>query len=893
MRLGDPDNSSRLESFRRWAGTRGVPFAVGLVAVSILGTYLVTTQIFRRGLQDRLHHAALARGHEAFGEPASVVADLARAPGRISAATTSPEIVLDVKFKHMRKIYAKREEALERGLLVQGPDDLVPASIRQQGRSTRVAVRLKGDLSDHFEGDKWSFRVHVKDGDHVFGMRRFSLQHPASRGYQAEPLFLETMRHLDVLAPRYRFVELTVNGNNVGLMALEEHFSKELLESNGRKDSVILKLDENLVWTAGDGFAFRGFGGGAFDSYRNARVDVFGDGRVARNPLLTTHYTAAAGLLRGFIEGHLAASRVFDAERMGRFLAACQVWGAWHAVRWHNLRFAYDPYSARLEPVAFDASLDQRTREDLRVVDSEPIAAELLADPAIFRAYHRALLKLADDLASDLLMEKLRAREAEALRALHAEFHFLPEYPLARIAERARGLAALSETELRMPLIKEARYPALVHARIVADAAGERLEIDNAVPFEVEIRDVRWSDGDAHIPGISDAAGLPLLLEPTPTGGLATTRTLPLVRRPDTAEARLELEVGFRGRTDSRTVAVAAAPAALAVHPLPLGDALETAKRHPFLVYLPDEHVLSIARGTHTVAGSLVVPAGVRLRAGPGTILRFPKDGMLLSRGPLLFDGTSERPILLEGDSPEGWLGIAVLDAGEGSTLRHVTVRNAGEVARPGWQLTGGTNFIRSDIEAEHVRFEVSRGEDALNVVGAHFVLREVWFTNTRSDAFDADFCQGSVEGGGFRDVGLAGGGDAIDLSGSDVEVSGALLERIGDKGLSVGEGSRLRAANLVMRDVGAGAVSKDGSSLELRATEIHDARVAALMAYVKKPEYGPGQLTANDVRLYGAGSQPRVQDGSSLSVDGETIATEALDVDALYETAMKKAARP
>jgi hypothetical protein len=891
MRLGEANHSSRLEIWRQWVGARGVGFAVALIVASVLATYFVTTQIFRSGVRNRIHHSAHELGHEAFGEQVSLVGDLIGAPGRLQGAEESPELVLDIKFKHMRKIYAKREEALSRGLLVQGPDDMVPASIRQAGRSTRVSLRLKGDLADHFEGDKWSFRIHVKDGDHVFGMRRFSLQHPAARGYQAELLFLETMRHLDVLAPRYRFVELTVNGNDVGLMALEEHFSKELLESNGRKDSVILKFDENLVWSAGDGFSFRGFGGGAFDSYRNARVDVFAQGRVDRDALLSTHYSAAAGMLRGFIEGELTPSEVFDVERTGRFLAASQVWGAWHAVRWHNLRFSYDPYAAQLEPVAFDASLAERPRTDLRVVDAEPIAAALLADPAIFRAYHRALQEIAAGFESGALTEKLEATEDDALRALHAEFLLLPRYPIARIQERAAKLATLTADELRVPLVEESRYPALVHARIVSDGETTRLELDNAVPHEVEVRGLRW------VPAVSDPPQDKPEFDPrswvlpaTPAGGLAQTMALPLSPALD-VEATLELKVGFRGRPESRILTVSTAPGTLAAHPLPAGDAFAAARDHTFLTHQPVERKLVVAAGTHLVTSPIDVPAGYRLEAGPGTTLRFGPDAMLFARGPLSFSGTAADPIVLEAESEAGWLGIAVLDAAGSSTLEHVTIRNTGEVKRPGWHLTGGTNFIRSDIVANEVRFEGSRGEDALNVVSARLTLNNVWFDTTRSDALDADFSTGTVVGGGYRDIGLAGGGDAIDLSGSEIEVRDVRLERIGDKGLSVGEASRLLATDVMMRDVGAGAVSKDGSSLELRGGEIRDARVAALMAYVKKPEYGPGQLQADGVELTGSGNQPRAQDGSTLLVDGQPIETEPLDVDALYETAMKKAA--
>ena len=88
---------------------------------------------------------------------------------------------LDIKFKALEKLRAKRAEAIRLGTLIATEDDFVPATIRYEGRSIKTEVRLKGDLLDHLYGDKWSFRAHVKKDDQLLGMRRFSLQSPSVR----------------------------------------------------------------------------------------------------------------------------------------------------------------------------------------------------------------------------------------------------------------------------------------------------------------------------------------------------------------------------------------------------------------------------------------------------------------------------------------------------------------------------------------------------------------------------------------------------------------------------------------------------------------------------------------------------------------------------------------
>ena len=146
-----------------------------------------------------------------------------------------PEVYMDIKFKYFRKLQEKRKESLQRGVLITAEGDYVPAKIRHEGREIKVKLRLKGDWArDHLSGKKMSFRVHVKDNNHLLGMRRFSLQNPKARIYDGDRLFFEAIKRENILAPRHSFVDLTVNGTKMGIMALEEHFSKELLESQGR-----------------------------------------------------------------------------------------------------------------------------------------------------------------------------------------------------------------------------------------------------------------------------------------------------------------------------------------------------------------------------------------------------------------------------------------------------------------------------------------------------------------------------------------------------------------------------------------------------------------------------------------------------------------------------------
>jgi hypothetical protein len=144
-----------------------------------------------------------------------------------------------------------------------------------------------------------------------------------------------------------------------------------------------------------------------------------------------------------------------------------------------------------------------------------------------------------------------------------------------------------------------------------------------------------------------------------------------------------------------------------------------------------------------------------------------------------------------------------------------------------------------------------------------------------------------------FQDIGKAGGGDGLDLSGSQVMVNGSHFRNISDKGLSVGEQSKVKAANLIIEHVGIGAASKDSSELEISNSTINQAENAGLMAYIKKPaEFGPARINARDIKFNGTNVRARAQNGSSITIDGIPVPTEEIDVGQLYKTIMKPARR-
>jgi hypothetical protein len=499
---------------------------------------------------------------------------------------SAPELNIQIKSNHMETLRKKRETALRIGFLIQEEEDFVPGTIRLEDKTVKVRLRLKGDKIDHIRGKtNWSYRLRTKDDEHVFGMRRFSLQDPSTRNYQFERLFFETVRLFDVMAPRYFFVSVAQNGNPLGLMALEEHFSKELLAYHGRPESVIIRLDESTFWDAEATLSNSWDNLMLYNDYQRANIDAFQSAKVKSSIVLNKDYTTAVGLLRGFVEGRIPPSHVFDINRTAGFIACAQFWHAWHGLRWHNLRFYYNPITMRLEPIAFD--IDTSFHSDLFTLD-EPIIKRMLEDSVLYEAYRQALYTLMTYVDDGSLVSQLQPIEAAQLNLLLPRSRFVRPFDYQAFHLRVEELRPLldqaatyidsshSELEMLSPVPLSAnQYPQMIQAyRINEHTSVPYLELANMLPFSVLIHDVHWvnSQGQPVAWQPDTSVTLPIVLPASSLGDKLSRREIPHSLPKNHPSMELIVTVGFQSEDHiNRHTALPYAPA-LTSRPTPIGE---------------------------------------------------------------------------------------------------------------------------------------------------------------------------------------------------------------------------------------------------------------------------------------------------------------------------------
>jgi hypothetical protein len=283
---------------------------------------------------------------------------------------------------------------------------------------------------------------------------------------------------------------------------------------------------------------------------------------------------------------------------------------------------------------------------------------------------------------------------------------------------------------------------------------------------------------------------------------------------------------------------------------------------------LIDEKVKKIyfKKGNWNLQKPYIFPKGYTVICKKNTTINLIYSGMIISYSPVQFIGTQKEPITLSGGDA-GSHGIILINTGEKSTFHYVTFKNLSNPREKGLDITGAVTFYQAPVEIRNCIFSSNRSEDALNIISSDFSLDHAHFSKTYSDAVDVDFGTGTITNSSFTDC----GNDAIDISGSEIEIQNITINGAGDKGLSVGEKSKMKATDIEIKNAQIAVASKDLSELIISSTKISQCRTG-LAVYEKKSEFGPAVLKASQISIENADSSYRVQKGSQLIIDDKII---------------------
>ncbi|MBL4706318.1 MAG: CotH kinase family protein, partial [Flavobacteriales bacterium] len=184
------------------------------------------------------------------------------------------------------------------------------------------------------------------------GMQKFSIQSPLSRNMLNEYVFHQLLADEGVLTPSYQFLPTQLNGEMIGIMAIEGHFTPELLTQQNRHPGPILKFNENHLW---DMRAKKIEHISEYPTVEAAEVKVFSK-RTYQSDTALALVERGRSLLYAHQQNLAPLDSLFNVDLLAKYFAICEVIGAAHSYLWHNTRYYYNERVDRLEPIGFDGN---------------------------------------------------------------------------------------------------------------------------------------------------------------------------------------------------------------------------------------------------------------------------------------------------------------------------------------------------------------------------------------------------------------------------------------------------------------------------------------------------------------------------------------------------------
>ena len=801
------------------------------------------------------------------------------------------EIIIDVDFQELEKLKSDRKKALQTRKLFN--PQKIEILVTFEGKKFPATARLKGDLSEHWGNLKqWSLRIKLNKNRTILSMNEFSIQTYLERDFPYNYLISETFRNYDVLVPRYEDVKVTFNGENWGLMLLEEQFNDSFYAFNRIKEAPIFKMtnendflikvfsENKNIMNLDDIIKWQG----------KLETKIYNENEILRKtniPSINTNETLFS-IFKNLQEASILDYKVsseelrkyIDIKYNARVFAIIHIFGDWHSTLSFNSRYYLNPYDLKIKPILTDSVhglLDENFFSRLNLNLFYKISSE---SEEFQKEYLNTLNQINKNFSniesySKKICEKFSKNCSNSidLNILKKNINFLinkkDEILNFSFLDKKQSVSEVFDTKNIYNLnTKKINFRAFNNGEIILNnLTSEKIKIKRA-KYKITKNCLTDCDNNFEIVPINK------MLNPTSKNSLSTK--LIIIKPPQGNQKYLQLDlVDENGRKFSLTENIEL-----------IDLSFENFFKNPSILvnkdfYLENNNYI-LDKGNYLINEPVIIPQGFNLIIKKGTTIQMgEKAYIMVERGFLEANATKNEPIIIDAqDKKKKWKGIYVNSGNQeykNSFLNNIEILNYSYFNNSKIQLTGGVNFIDGNVNIFNSAFINASSEDAVNLINTEFKIKNVHFYNSASDAIDVDFGSGSIVESSFLNI----KGDAIDFSGSTASLEQIYIQGAIDKGISAGEESKVNVKGIKILDSRIGIASKDSSLVKVSEIEISNCGLFDFASYQKKSYFAGASLKVNSKSDC---KNSLVQEGSLLFINNKKIKEKKINVKKLYD---------
>lgn len=775
-------------------------------------------------------------GYDGLGEAIDV-----NGGNLLSSEPPEVYIEIDISDKDMEFLMEQRNTALDYGMMMHA-GEYVSGELTLDNDVYQIEMRLKGHMTDHLEGEKWSFRVKTNGGERVLGMERFSLQHPGTRGYISEYIYHKLMAHEGVIALDYQFVNLVLNGENLGIYALEEHFGQHLLERNERPAGPILRFDPGAYW---DFREDRMNGVKILDEpakMLSATIGTYGESTIYEDPVMLELWQRGMYLLEGFRRGELSTAEAFDIDKLARFHAIIDLVGGWRSLDWSDIKYYYNPATDLLEPIAYESfsgfditSLVGQFRFDGIRGYRPDFHRNMFNDEDFYAAYIGHVERIGMPAFWEGFWSEFGEDIEYNMAVLHGEFTY-KEFDLNVYQRNQESMLALvSATNGLQPYLSAQSVDSI------------QLTIANMDAFPYYLDEIRLGDV---VLATCDKLIIPSkgLNQPLQYERFGFSTQFDLTSSDHDWE---ELKLVYHMIGSDKEVSSPIFP-----HDIERGwyDATVDLTTHPQFHADPQLSLIVLNEDTVDITTSGTISMAYDVQVASGVVIRIPEGVTVTCHGGWKAEASEDDPIMIIG----------------GGTLNLISPHTRSSFCNievDGVTISGyGTSVTFTDSY-------FANSNDAMSFTDSDVKVERCVFTSIDGDAIRSRFGEVAVKDSRFNEVGCAGSVMLGSLQMNDVRINAA------KRGIEAGVNGSVQGANVSIIDATKGVIADIGADVDINTLNLENVELgleckASVLGYPDAKMKVTGYEGKEIVVDYNLG------DGASMKVNGSELSPDQTMID-------------
>ena len=784
----------------------------------------------------------------------------------LSNFSNAEKIVIDIKYKNYQTIRDNRNFGLRNIRLKDDDIQWVKAKLFSNGIKSEIKIRLKGTHADHWSHPfKWSFKVKTTDKSRIFGLENFSIQSPSTASYLNEWLFMKALKEEGLISHRIKFLDVVLNGDNYGVYTFIENASKELIESNNRREGPIIAFNKDF-WIEEMNNSNNISANDPHQNFWRAKITPIKFEEELIGTEQELYLNKAIFLLESFRDNKLKPNEVFDTNQLATLMALRAIFGS-AEFDTNDLKFYYNPITNLLEPISREI---HSAHKIFYHYSSWLFDTEKLVTP--WHKYFLNLLYQNKEFKEKFYGELNRLTSQpyidELIKKNRDEFEKNKE--ILKINYSTEEIFSLSEFQKTKEFIRNSLNPlnslnANLHA-IDKNEIAINVSNINALPLEIigiklgQSNEVKLKR-NIYLDGKKEN-------EPFKQNLIKIKCEKTVCNKNDIRDYKLLYKILGQKKINFSLIDFWSNSKEFETFHSKKND-IKNLENLAFIEI--KENNIFFKKGKIIIKDRIIIPEDYNLIINSDTEVVFEDEGGIISFSPIFINGKKNNPVIIKAETINNISGnnLLIINAKKQSKIQNAIFKNlSSPPLNSGIGLMGSLNFYQSDVEITDTQFlNNSAGDDYLNIIRSIFIIKDSYFENAYSDALDVDFSKGEI----INTIFNKSGNDAVDFSGSNVKLENIDINQAGDKAVSVGEKSIVKIKKINISNSKIGLASKDSSILEVENVLINNVDIGAA-AYIKKPEYGPANIKINEIKILNFRKKYIAQEKSEISINNNLI---------------------